>query len=145
MIDDGPPDISAISQEQAGQLLDRMVAAHRNANPEPFKLTTAEADDKLTEITKAALTPSDGRLSPYKTLAFAAALDEAGIPAAGIKTILEDNKFTAADVEWARGVKTRMISDSEFTKALVGGNAKARHEFTAVMAILCSQAGRQAP
>jgi hypothetical protein len=144
MTDDAPIDYSAISSEQATTLLDRMTADHRAANPDPLKLTPAEASAKLTESAKAVPQASDGGLSPYKTLSFAAALDEAGIPPEGIRTVLEDKKFTAADVHWARGLKARMTSDPEFIKALLGGSQTARHEFTATMAILSSKAAEEA-
>src|SRR5262249_11790010 len=112
------------------------------ANPDPFGLSPEQATAKLAEIAKAAPSPSEGGLSPYKTLAFAATLAEAGIPPEAIKATLTGT-FTAEDVAWAKTQRARLMGDKEFVGKYLSGDRQANHWMTAVNAILTAGAAEE--
>jgi hypothetical protein len=135
-----PVDTGAITPEQATSLLDQMTKDYRAAHPDPLGLSPEQASVELAKIAKAAPEATEGGLSPYKTLSFAAGLSEVGIPLEAIAATLAGDGFTAEDVAWAQTQRARLLGDQEFIAKYLKGDREAVHWMTAVNAIISTGA-----
>jgi hypothetical protein len=159
--DDRQPDWSSISPAQATELLKGLTEDYYKTNPDAQPDTPAEAGQALAAMAKKPLpsvdpvgdaiarklrndvmvtsTPESPMLSPHKLALTVDALRESGFPDSGVEFILRDKMVTAADKEWARGEKDRLLADAEFVKRYLGGNLRDRHWMAGLTYILSAE------